>query len=110
MRRSPKNGALTATAFSVLRIALTTSVESASPSTSSAMISSGLPLSATFSSSGSRSGSELIFSRCSSTSASSSTASWASKSVMKYAEMKPLSKPTPSVISSSVFSVEDSST
>src|SRR6185312_7852703 len=109
LRRSPKNGALTATAFSVLRIELTTNVESASPSTSSATISSGLPLSATFSSSGSRSGSELIFSRCSS-SASSSTASWESKSVMKYAEMKPLSKPTPSVISSSVFSVDDSST
>ncbi len=74
------------------------------------MISSGFPASATFSSSGSTSGSELIFSRCSSTSTSSSTASWASKSVMKYAEMKPLSKPTPSVISSSVSSVEDSST
>ena len=29
---------------------------------------------------------------------------------MKYAEMKPLSKPTPSVISSSVLSVDDSST
>ena len=110
LRRSPKNGALTATAFSVLRIALTTNVESASPSTSSATISSGLPLSATFSSSGSRSGSELIFSRCSSTSASSSTASCASKSVMKYAETNPLSKPTPSVTSSSVFSVDDSST
>ncbi len=43
LRRSPKNGALTATALSVLRMALTTSVDSASPSTSSAMISSGLP-------------------------------------------------------------------
>ena len=77
LRRSPKNGALTATALSVLRMALTTNVERASPSTSSAMISSGLPDSATFSSSGSTSGSELIFSRCSSTSASSSTASCA---------------------------------
>ena len=83
LRRSPKNGALTATAFSVLRIALTTSVESGSPSTSSAITSSGLPASATFSSSGRRSGNELILSRCNRIRASSNTACWASKSVTK---------------------------
>ena len=41
LRRSPKPGALTATALKVPRILLTTRVDSASPSTSSAMISSG---------------------------------------------------------------------
>ena len=55
LRRSPKPGALTATETNSPRILLTTSVESASPSTSSAMISSGLPALATCSSSGSRS-------------------------------------------------------
>src|ERR1700733_14447298 len=110
LRRSPKNGALTATAFSVLRIALTPSVDRGSPSTSSAIPSSGLPASATFSSSGRKSGNELILSRCNRIRASSSTACWASKSVTKYADRKPLSKPTPSVNSSSVLSVDDSST
>ena len=43
LRRSPKNGDLTATTLMVLRIELTTRVDSASPSTSSATISSGLP-------------------------------------------------------------------
>jgi hypothetical protein len=43
LRRSPKPGALTATTLKVPRILLTTRVASASPSTSSAMISSGLP-------------------------------------------------------------------
>ena len=74
------------------------------------MIISGLPASATFSSIGSRSGSELILSWCNRISGSSSTASWESKSVTKYADRKPLSKPTPSVNSSSVLRVEDSST
>src|ERR1700759_1696923 len=110
LRRSPKNGALTATAFSVLRIALTTSVDKGSPSTSSAITSSGLPASATFSNSGRKSGSELILSRCNRIRTSSSTACCASKSVTKYADRKPLSKPTPSVNSSSVLSVDDSST
>src|ERR1700742_1587364 len=110
LRRSPKNGALTATAFSVLRIALTTSVDNGSPSTSSAITSSGLPASATFSNSGRKSGSELILSRCNRIRTSSSTACCASKSVTKYADRKPLSKPTPSVNSSSVLSVDDSST
>ena len=55
LRRSPKPGALTATTLNVPRILLTTSVDSASPSTSSAMMSSGLPALTTFSSSGSTS-------------------------------------------------------
>ena len=49
LQRSPKPGALTATDLKVPRILLTTSVDSASPSTSSAMISSGLPDCMTFS-------------------------------------------------------------
>ena len=44
LRRSPKPGALTASTLSVPRSLLTTSVASASPSTSSAMITSGLPV------------------------------------------------------------------
>ena len=53
LRRSPKPGALTAATFRPPRSLLTTSVASASPSTSSAMISSGLPVCTTASSSGS---------------------------------------------------------
>jgi chaperonin GroEL len=52
LRRSPKPGALTAATLKVPRILLTTSVERASPSMSSAMISSGLPDWTTFSSTG----------------------------------------------------------
>ena len=55
LRRSPKPGALTAQTCSVPRSLLTTSVASASPSTSSAMMSSGLPCLATCSSTGRRS-------------------------------------------------------
>ena len=55
LRRSPKPGALTATERKVPRILLTTRVESASPSTSSAMIASGLPDCMTFSRIGRRS-------------------------------------------------------
>ena len=83
LRRSPKNGALTAATLTVLRIEFTTSVESASASTSSAMISSGLPDSTAFSSSGRRSWIALILSRFSRTWASSSTASIESLSVTK---------------------------
>ena len=61
LRRSPKPGALTAQTFSVPRSLFTTSVASASPSTSSAMINSGLLTLAIFSRIGSRSFSELIF-------------------------------------------------
>ena len=55
LRRSPKPGALTAATLRVPRSLFTTSVASASPSTSSAMISSGFPACATFSSMGSSS-------------------------------------------------------
>ena len=61
LRRSPKPGALTATDLNVPRILLTTSVARASPSTSSARISSGLPPCMTFSSTGSRSLTAEIF-------------------------------------------------
>ena len=53
LRRSPKPGAFTAATFRPPRSLLTTSVASASPSTSSAMISSGLPDCTTASSTGS---------------------------------------------------------
>ncbi len=55
LRRSPKPGALTATDLNVPRILLTTRVASASPSTSSEMITSGLPPCMIFSRTGSRS-------------------------------------------------------
>ena len=61
LRRSPKPGALTAQTLSVPRSLFTTSVASASPSMSSAMMSSGLPICATFSSTGSRSFIDEIF-------------------------------------------------
>src|SRR5882762_8233991 len=61
LRRSPKPGALTARVLRMPRKLLTTSVASASPSTSSAMSSSGLPALATCSRIGSRSRIELIF-------------------------------------------------
>ena len=55
LRRSPKAGALTATEVKVPRILFTTRVDSASPSTSSAMTTSWPFAAMTFSSSGSRS-------------------------------------------------------
>ncbi len=60
LRRSPNAGALTATPVNRPRILLTTSVDSASPSTSSATMISGLPAWTTFSSSGRRSETEEI--------------------------------------------------
>ena len=61
LRRSPKPGALTATDLNVPRILFTTSVASASPSTSSAMMTSGRPPCMTFSSTGTRSRTDEIF-------------------------------------------------
>ena len=61
LRRSPKPGALTAATLSVPRSLLTTSVARASPSTSSAMMRSGLPWRATCSRIGRRSFIEEIF-------------------------------------------------
>ena len=55
LRRSPKPGALTAATFRPPRSLFTTSVARASPSTSSAMMTSGLPVFTTTSSSGSNS-------------------------------------------------------
>jgi hypothetical protein len=60
LRRSPKPGAFTATELNVPRILLTTSVARASPSTSSATTSSGLPDCMTFSRTGSISWTEEI--------------------------------------------------
>ena len=61
LRRSPKPGALTATERNVPRILFTTSVDRASPSTSSEMMTSGLPDCMTFSRIGSRSLTAEIF-------------------------------------------------
>ena len=61
LRRSPKPGALIATALNVPRILFTTRVARASPSTSSAMIASGLPPCMTFSSTGTSSCTLEIF-------------------------------------------------
>ena len=87
LRRSPKPGALTATDLKVPRILLTTRVARASPSTSSAMISSGLPDCMTFSSSGSRSLTLEILELTIRMYGSSRTASMRSVSVTKYGEM-----------------------
>ncbi len=84
LRRSPKNGDFTATTLMVLRMELTTRVDSASPSTSSATMSSGrAPVPSTFSSSGSRSARAETLPATSSRRASSSTASIDSWSVTK---------------------------
>ena len=72
--------------MSVPRSLLTTSVASASPSMSSAMMSSGLPICATFSRIGSRSFIDEIFLSWIRISASSRTASIFSGSVTKYGE------------------------
>ena len=87
LRRSPKAGALTAAALKVPRILLTTSVDSASPSTSSAMMNSGLPAWTTFSSSGSRSLIDEILPWLTRMYGSSRTVSIRSASVTKYGEM-----------------------
>ena len=61
LRRSPKPGALTAATLRPPRSLFTTSVASASPSMSSAMISSGLPVCTTASRMGSSACSEESF-------------------------------------------------
>ena len=81
LRRSPKPGALTATPVKVPRSLLTTRVARASPSTSSAMITSGLPPCITCSSTGSMSRTEPIFWLAIRMYGSSSTASMRSWSV-----------------------------
>ncbi len=65
LRRSPKPGAFTARPFNTPRRLFTTSVARASPSTSSATTTNGLPAFAMLSSSGSRSRILEIFLSCS---------------------------------------------
>ena len=86
LRRSPKPGDLTAAICSVPRSLFTTRVARASPSTSSAMITSGRPDLATVWSSGSRSCRLEIFFSNSSTYASSRMASMVSALVTKYGD------------------------
>ena len=83
LRRSPKPGALTAATLSPPRSLLTTRVASASPSTSSATINSGLPAWTIASSTGSIACSPESFFSCRSTKASSSSATIFSALVMK---------------------------
>ena len=87
LRRSPKPGALTAAEAKVPRIRLTTKVESASPSTSSAIIKSGLLACATFSSTGRTSDKAEIFEPEIRMYASSKIVSMRSASVTKYGEI-----------------------
>ena len=88
LRRSPKPGALTATDLNVPRILFTTSVASASPSTSSAMITSGLPrLHDLLEHRAGGPSRREIFELASRMYGSSRTASMRSGSVTKYGEM-----------------------
>ena len=83
LRRSPKPGAFTAALLNVPRILFTTRVARASPSMSSAMISSGLPPCMTFSSTGSMSRTAVILELTRRMYGSSRTASMRSGSVTK---------------------------
>ena len=88
LRRSPKPGALIARTFRMPRSLLTTSVPSASPSTSSAMMTSSLrPVWMSCSSTGSMSWIELIFFSVIRMYGSSTSATIRSVLVMKYGEM-----------------------
>ena len=87
LRRSPKPGALTASTEMVPLSLFTTSVARASPSTSSAMIRTGLPSWTAFSSAGSMSWMLEIFLSVMRMKAFSRTASMRSGLVTKYAEM-----------------------
>ncbi|CAB4604968.1 unannotated protein [freshwater metagenome] len=86
-RRSPKPGALTATLLKVPRILLTTNVAKASPSISSAIITSGRPPCITFSRIGNMSRTAVILFATSKMYGLSSDASMRSVSVAKYGEM-----------------------
>ncbi len=83
LRRSPKPGALTATDLKMPRILFSTSVARASPSTSSAMMTSSLPSWITLSTIGRRSLMFEIFWFAMRMYGSSKTASWRSGSVTK---------------------------
>ncbi|MNN47685.1 hypothetical protein D3C81_1621180 [compost metagenome] len=86
LRRSPKPGALTAATLTMPRMLLTTRVARASPSTSSATISSGRPALATASSTGSISRMLEIFLSTSSSSGPSSSATMVSGLLTKYGD------------------------
>ncbi len=86
LRRSPKPGALTAADLNVPRILLTTIVARASPSTSSATITSGRPVCMIFSSTGTRSRIVEIFDDTNSRYGSSNDASMRSVSVTMYGD------------------------
>ena len=86
-RLSPKPGALTAATFIPPRSLLTTSVASASPSTSSAMITSGFCVLTTCSSSGSIDCSDDTFFSTSRISGFSNSVFCVFGCVMKYGEM-----------------------
>ncbi|MNC45817.1 hypothetical protein D3C75_948040 [compost metagenome] len=86
LRRSPKPGALTAATLTMPRMLLTTRVASASPSTSSATISSGRPALATASRTGSSSRMLEIFLSTSSSSGPSSSATMVSGLLTKYGD------------------------
>ena len=87
LRRSPNPGAFTATERKVPLILLTINVAKASPSTSSAKITSGLPLCITFSKIGKTSLTAEIFALAIKIYGSSITVSILSGSVTKYGEM-----------------------
>ena len=110
LRRSPKPGAFEAQIFKTPRSLLTTSAVNASPSMSSAMIKSGLPDCATFSSSGRRSRRLEIFFSWINTRASSSWQTISAGRLMKYGEMYPLSNCMPSTKRTVVSVVLPSST
>jgi len=86
LRRSPNPGAFTALTLSVPRSLFTTRVANASPSTSSATMSSGAPIFAICSSTGKRSFMLLIFFSLIRIYGSSSTTSMRSGSVTKYGD------------------------
>ncbi len=108
-RRSPNPGAFTAHERSTPRSELTTSVASASPVTSSAISSSGLPARDTCSSTGSRSCTVEIARSCTSTYAFSSTTRCFSASLTKYGDRNPRSNCMPSTTSSSLLMPRPSS-
>src|SRR3990167_5592167 len=109
-RRSPKPGALMTSVLNDPRSLLTTNVASASPSTSSAMITNVFETLTNFSRKGRISETALIFLSVMSTYASSISASILSGLVTKYADAYPLSNSIPSLYSISIVKPFPSST
>ena len=110
LRRSPKPGALQAETLTIPRRLFTTRVANASPSTSSAIINSGLPALATASSKGSSSRILEIFLSTSKISGLSCSVLMFSWLLMKYGDKYPRSNCIPSTISSSFSKPLPSST